>query len=94
MPVLYGGWRKSLGERTYFSCGLDLVGKYGRDAGKAISADYQVGPYISLEQLLTRHVMLEIWVDPYAYEYANKGGAETSTNRFFGSGGLGISYLF
>lgn len=94
VPVLYAGWRKALREKTYFSAGLDLLGKYGRDAGQAISADYQAGPYVSLEQVLTSHILLNVWVDPYNYEYKSAGGVSTSTNRFFATGGLGLSYLF
>jgi len=94
VPVLFGGWRKALGEKTYFSCGLDLVGRYGRDAGQAISSDYGAGPYVSLGQVLTRHIMLVGWIDPYTYEYEKKGGIATSKNGFFDNGGLGLSYLF
>jgi hypothetical protein len=94
VPDIFGGWRKALGEKTYFATGLDVLGKFGRDAGEAISADYLAGPYISVEQYLTPHLLLGIWVDPYTYEYADKAGTKTSTNNIFSNGGLGISYLF
>ncbi|GEM_PF-1814162 len=93
-PVIFGGFRKSLGEKTYFAYGLNWVNTLGRDNGIEINSSYNVAPYISLEQMLTMHVMLVGWIEPYNYGYVKKGGASTSTHTFFGSGGLGINYLF
>lgn len=93
-PVFFAGLRKLLGENTYFAYGLDFLTQFGKDNGQTINSDYAIGPYISLEQALTTHLLLVGWIDPYVYEYEKKGGVSTSTNRFFSSGGIGLSYLF
>jgi hypothetical protein len=93
-PVVFGGLRKALGEQTYFAYGLNLVGTYGRNNGQHINSDYQIGPYISLEQMLTTHMMLSGWIEPYQYQYQKIGGVSTSTHDFFNAGGLAINYLF
>lgn len=99
VPVVFAGWRKLLSEGTYtdgtyFAYGLDLVGKFGHIDGERLDADYQIGPYISLEQLVTKHILLVGWIQPYSYEYVKKEGEITSINGFFACGGMGISYLF
>lgn len=93
-PVIFGGLRKALGEQTYFAYGIDLVSTFGRDHGSHINSDYAVGPYISLEQMLTSHIMLSGWIEPYQYHYVKIAGTSTSTNNFFSSGGIAINYLF
>ena len=93
-PVIFGGLRKSLGERTYFAYGIDLAGTYGHKNGLKINSDYGVGPYISIEQMLTKHVMLAAWIQPYQYQYEKIGGQSITTNNFFSTGGIGINYLF
>lgn len=94
-PVIFGGFRKSIRELTYFAYGLNLVGTFGRNNGDTIKADYQVGPYISLEQMLTTHLMLSGWILPYQYSYQKTAGnSSTSTNSFFNSGGIALNYLF
>jgi hypothetical protein len=93
-PVLFGGFRKALGERTYFAYGIDLAGTYGRIYGEKIDSDYGVGPYISLEQMLTAHLMLTGWIQPYQYHYQKRGVQSVSTNNFFSTGGVGLNYFF
>ena len=94
IPVLFGGWRKPIGDQTYFALGINLVNEIGTESGEHIHNDFIVGPYVSIEQALTKHVLLISWVDPYSYEYAKKGDDSISTSRFLASGGIGISYLF
>lgn len=94
VPVLFGGLRHAIAERTYFAYGIDLVGVFGRDNGVKIDSNYLVGPYIGLEQMLTNNLMLTGWIQPYQYEYVKKCGASTTTNHFFASGGIGLNYLF
>lgn len=93
-PVLFGGMRQALGDNTYFAFGIDAAANYGRIDGVGINSDYFVGPYISLEQMLTCHVMLAGWIQPYQYNYAKIGGISTSTNSIFATGGVAINYLF
>jgi hypothetical protein len=93
-PVIFAGLRKSLSQLTYFAYGIDLGSTFGRDHGVNIESSYQIGPYISIEQMLTYHVMLAGWIQPYAYQYEKKGGTSTSTNNFFNTGGIAINYLF
>jgi hypothetical protein len=93
-PVIFGGLRHCLSENTYFAYGIDLAGTYGKDNGAHIESDYGIGPYISLEQMLTHHVMLAGWIQPYQYQYVKKDNVSVSTNSYFASGGLAINYLF
>lgn len=91
-PVLYAGFRKPLAENTYLALGLDMASAFGRDEGKHIDADIQIGPYLALEQELTSRLLLVGWIDVYNYEYLKEDGVSISTNRIFASGGLGFSY--
>lgn len=95
-PVIFGGFRKALGQSTYFAYGLDLASTFGKTQGNTINSDYQIGPYISLEQMLTTHFMLAGWIQPYQYHYQKNSGSSTSTstNNFFSTGGIAINYLF
>lgn len=93
-PVIFAGLRNHLCQCTYFAYGLDLVSTFGRNNGRTINTDYQVGPYISIEQMLTHHVMLAGWILPYQYSYQKVCCVSTSTNNFFGAGGFAINYLF
>ena len=93
-PVVFAGLRKSLCEHTYFAYGIDLAGTYGRIYGQKIDSDYGVGPYISLEQMLTPHLMLTGWIQPYQYHYQKRDWQSISTNNFFSTGGIGLNYLF
>lgn len=93
-PVIFGGLRQNIWNRTYFAYGLDLVGTFGRNNGQRINSDYAIGPYISIEQMLTCHVMLAGWIQPYQYQYQRIGGVSTTTNSFFSTGGIAINYLF
>lgn len=92
-PGIFGGGRYFITNSTIFAFGLDLRGKFGKDNGQNIKQYYGIGPYVSLEQMLTDHVMLSIWYDPYFYEY-EKTSKETTNTHNFGSGGLGLEYLF
>lgn len=94
-PVIFGGFRKALRDSTYFAYGLDLAATFGRNQGQSIDSSYQIGPYISIEQMLTTHVMLAGWIQPYAYQYEKiSGTSSTSTNHFFNTGGVAINYFF
>ena len=93
-PAIFAGFRKPLGERTTFAYGLDLASKFGQDEGQHIDENIQIGPYISLEQALTNNLLLVGWIEPYTFEYEKKAGSSTTTQRLFGAGGLGLSYLF
>jgi hypothetical protein len=93
-PVIFAGLRKAMKENTYFAYGIDFASAFGKESGETINSNYQVGPYISLEQMLTHNFMLSGWIQPYQYEYKKVGGSSTSTNNFFSTGGLAINYLF
>jgi hypothetical protein len=92
-PGAFAGGRYFITNSTIFAFGLDLLGKFGKDNGENIQQYYGIGPYVSLEQMLTYHVMLSIWYDPYFYEY-EKTNKVTTTTHNFGSGGIGVEYLF
>lgn len=94
VPAFFAGFRKTLLDNTYFAYGLDLATKVGRESGEEINSYIAVGPYISLEQALTKHFLLVGWIEPYSFEYEKKCSVSTSTNHIFSMGGLGISYLF
>lgn len=93
-PVIFAGLRNALGERTYFAWGLDLNRTFGTLNGNHVDSNIQVGLYVSLEQMLTNHVMLTGWVNPYQYTYLKLANNGVSTNDFFSTGGIGINYLF
>lgn len=93
-PVLFAGFRNALGDQTYFAWGVNMANTFGTQNGGHIDADYQIGPYISIEQMLTYHVMLAGWIQPYEYEYQKISGTSVSTHNFFSAGGLAINYLF
>lgn len=94
-PVLFAGLRYALADQTYFAWGIDMADTFGTNEGRHIDADYQVGPYISLEQLITDHFMLAGWILPYQYGYEKLSGTSSvTTQSFFSSGGLAINYLF
>ncbi|MDP3559652.1 MAG: hypothetical protein Q8R79_04795 [Legionellaceae bacterium] len=92
--VIFGGLRKQIGEQTFFAYGINTLGTFGKVNGVSIHSDYAIGPYVSLEQMLTYHFMLSGWIEPYQYQYENFGGAAVSTNSFFAAGGIAINYLF
>lgn len=92
--VFFAGLRKALGEQTYFAYGINTAGTFGRLDGENIQSDYAVGPYISLEQMLTPHLILTGWILPYQYQHEKTNDISTSTNRIFAAGGIGIAYLF
>jgi hypothetical protein len=94
VPVIYGGFRKSISDLTYFAYGIDLASKFGREDGETVKSNIFVGPYISLEQVLTMNMLLVGWIDPYSFEYQKLGSSSVTTQKFFGSGGIGFSYLF
>ena len=93
-PVIFAGLRKSILEHTYFTYGVDFADTIGRQNGLTINSEYQIGPYISLEQMLTSHLMLSGWINPYQYGYQKIGGVSTSTNGIFSAGGIALNYLF
>ena len=94
VPVLFGGFRKQIAEQTYLAYGLDLASKFGKDTGATIKSDYFIGPYVSIEHQLTPNVLFLAWLDPYSFEYERVGCVSSSTHRFLGSGGIGVSYFF
>ena len=93
-PIVFAGLVKELGERTYFTYGVNFSDTIGHLYGLPINAYYQVGPYISLEQMLTTHLMLSGWINPYQYGYQKLGGVAISTNGIFSAGGIALNYLF
>jgi hypothetical protein len=93
MPGVFGGARYFITQSTIFVFGLDVLGKFGKDDGEKIKTYYGIGPYVSLEQILTHHIMLSVWYNPYLYEYEKKD-SETTKKHNFGSGGVGLDYLF
>jgi hypothetical protein len=94
-PVLFAGLRYLLQEQTYCAWGIDLAGTFGTINGSHIDANYQAGPYISLEQMITDHFMLAGWILPYQYGYEKLShSSSVTTHSFFSSGGLAINYLF
>jgi len=94
-PVIFGGLRHALCEGTYFAYGLDFANTFGTNNGKKIKYDLSAAPYISLEQMLTHHIMLVLWINPYQYEYEKIGRqSSVSTQSFFSTGGIGLNYIF
>lgn len=93
-PVVFGGLREALGEQTFYAYGLQLGDTFGQSNGETIKTDIFVGPYVSLEQMLTPHIMLSGWIMPYQYEYLKIDHVAVSTHDFFSAGGIAINYLF
>lgn len=93
-PVLFAGLRNALCENTYFAWGAALNKTFGTINGLHVDSDIQAGVYVSLEQMLTNHFMLVGWIQPYQYEYRKLADVGVTTNQYFSTGGLGISYLF
>lgn len=93
-PVIFGGLRKQIAEHTYFAYGIDALGTFGKKDGLTIDSDYAIGPYISLEQMLTGHLMLSGWIEPYQYQYQKLGGYSVSTHNIFAAGGVALNYFF
>lgn len=92
-PGGFVGLRKFLCNTTVFAYGLDASTTFGKDSGKVIHYSYTVGPYVSLEQIFTDHIMLAVWYNPYLYTLEKKAEVITRTHNF-GAGGIGIKYLF
>ena len=94
------GGRINLGTLNYFAFGGDVRTHPGaRAAGQSTSAEFQVGPYISLERYFAATpVMMVLWVNPIQYEHAVEvdGTSTIGRNniRIFQSGGFGLAYLF
>jgi hypothetical protein len=93
-PAVFAGLRHSLCECTYFAYGLNAAATFGTYNGERIKCDVGVGPYISLEQMLTSHLMLVFWIDPYQYRYQKTRSDSVSTHNIFSTGGIGLTYLF
>lgn len=93
-PVIFAGLRNSICEHTYFAYGFSLNKTFGSINGNQINSDLEAAFYISLEQMLTNHIMLVGWINPYQYEHRKLAGVDVTTNQFFSTGGLGINYLF
>ena len=94
VPVIFGGLRQNLGEKTYVAYGLSLTDIAGRIDGVHVDAFFQIGPYIALEQMLTTHLMLSGWILPYQYDYQKIGGVSMSGHDIFSAGGIAFNYLF
>lgn len=94
IPVIFAGLRQQLCNGTYFAYGINALGTFGHIEGKKIKSDYAVAPYISLEQVLTPDLILVLWVDPYNYHHQKLGCRSTTTQSFFSTGGIGLSYLY
>lgn len=94
-PVLFGGLRTSLCEGTYFACGLDVSNTFGTCKNRKIKLELDIGPYLSLEQMLTSRLMLVLWINPYMYEYQKLDHKQSlTTQSFFNTGGIGLNYFF
>lgn len=94
-PVIFGGLRHSLCDGTYLAYGLNFANTFGKLNGERIKYALSGGPYISLEQMLTHHVMLVVWINPYQYGYQKIGRhSSVTTQSFFSAGGIGLNYLF
>lgn len=94
-PVIFGGLRKYLNCETVFAYGVNVVGNYGKIAGRNIDFSYISGFYISLEYYLRENVLLVGWIDPYAFETTKlEHSRKVNTNHIFNTGGIGLSYLW
>ncbi len=93
-PVVFGGLRNELGKRTYFAYGVNFINIFGRLNGLEINRFYEVGPYVSLEQMLTNQIMVSGWIQPYQYDYEKVGGILVSCHEIFTAGGIALNYLF
>jgi hypothetical protein len=95
------GGRVNLGTLNYLAFGGDVRTHPGaRAGGFSTSAEFQAGPYVSLERYFAATpVMMVLWVNPIQYEHAveldGTGGTTGKNNiRIFQSGGFGLAYLF
>lgn len=88
------GLRHYITNNTVFAYGLNLSTDFGKSNGQNIKSSFGAGPYVSIEQYLTSHVVVSAWINPYYYNYLKTTNTSTSTNRFLNSGGIGIAYLF
>lgn len=97
-PTIFGGFRRNWGENTFFAYGLDVSTTIGRYYGESFGRNVFIAPYISLEQMVSSHIMVSGFINPYAFQYrrydTDVGYIERTTNHIFSTGGLALSYLF
>jgi hypothetical protein len=94
IPALFGGFRQQILDHTYFAFGLDLVTKFGTVNGQHVDAAISAGPYISLEQSLSSRVLLVGFIQPYSIDYEKLAHSSSTTQHFFSTGGIALSYIF
>lgn len=94
IPALFGGFRQQILEHTYFAFGLDIAAKFGEINGQHIDTAISGGPYISLEQSLSSRILLTGFIQPYSIDYEKLAHSSTTTQHFFSTGGIALSYIF
>lgn len=92
--VIYGGGRVDLTEKTYLAVGATFLQNFGHENGLHVDREYEIGPYISLEQMLTHHVLIGGWILPYQYDYEKLAGMISKEHEIFSAGGITLNYFF
>ena len=95
------GGRANLGALNYLAVGGEVALHPGaKDAGIDTSAQYQVGPYVSLQRYFAATpLMMLLWVNPVQYDHSLVAGASgkaeaQNTIQIFRTGGFGLAYMF
>lgn len=93
--AIFLGGRYHICIRTIFAYGLNLAANFGEIDHRDIQKDIITSPYISLEQILSKHIMLSFWINPYQFEYQKLHGLQSSNfHSIFSSGGIALCYIF
>lgn len=94
-PGIFVGGRYHLCIRTILACGIDFAANFGKKDDRDIQKDLITSAYISFEQILSRHVLLSFWINPYQFEYQKLEGLKPlNVHSICSSGGIAIAYLF
>lgn len=76
------------------AAGATFLQNFGKEHGLSIDREYEIGPYISLEQMLTYHILIGGWILPYQYDYEKVGGFARKEHEIFSAGGITLNYFF
>jgi hypothetical protein len=92
--VVYGGARKKIEKNVYFASGVTFLQNFGDEDGLPINREYEIGPYVSLEIMISQKVLIGGWILPYQYDYEKVNGVARKEHEYFSSGGITLNYYF
>lgn len=92
---IYGRKNLPITTRTQVGLGIILGNRSGKEGGKTINRDFNVGPYLIVEYAATKHVLLAGSLTIYNYRSTKLSGQEAlTTHKAFAGGSLQFAYLF